>query len=242
MEERIKTHLESTAAPFQAMVSDVVTELKATTGKPVPESLITARRAQSLLDIDSIKGRTSLHVPLSTVDLHYSYKMKSEVYARLGLYSTITLLRKIVKKPEKDGQAAQIAALDQGLRRIKNEAEEYLVFHFENFRENFKFQYLLKLLNMASEHLHSLLIERFQSYEADMQTIENVVDKKGHDREEIIHFLENTTADVQRIQGEIEKERKLLGNLEMSGQKGLEETDQKSPPESDSLQHDQTSL
>jgi hypothetical protein len=242
MEERIKTHLESTAAPFQAMVSDVVTELKAATGKPVPESLITIRSAQSLLDIDAIKGRTGLHVPLSTVDLHYSYKIKSEAYARLGLYSTITFLRKIVKKPEKDDQAAQLTALDQGLRRIKNEAEEYLVFHFENFRENFKFQYLLKLLNTASEHLHSLLMERFQSYEADMQTMENVVDKKGHEREEIINFLENTSADALRIQGEIEKERKRLGGSEASEQKGLEDTDQKSPPEPDSLQHDQTTL
>jgi GTPase SAR1 family protein len=240
MEERIKTNLELTAAPFQAMVSDVVTELKVATGKPVPESLITVRSAQPLLDIDAIKARTGLHVPLSTVDLHYSYKMKSEAYARLGLYSTIKFLRKIVKKPEKDDQAAQITALDRGLRRIKNEAEEYLVFHFENFRENFKFQYLLKFLNKASEHLHSLLMERFQSYEADMQTMENVVDKKGHEREEIIHFLENTTVDVQRIQGEIEKERKRLGGLEASEQKGLEDTDQKSPPGSDSLQHDQT--
>jgi t-SNARE complex subunit (syntaxin) len=242
MEERIKTHLESTAAPFQAMVSDVVTELKAATGKPVPESLITVRSAQPLLDIDAIKARTGLHVPLSTLDLHYSYKMKSEVYARLGLYSTIKFLRKIVKKPEKDDQAAQITALDRGLRRIKNEAEEYLVFHFENFRENFKFQYLLKLLNTTSEHLHSLLMERFQSYEADMQTMENVVDKKGHEREEIIHFLENTTADIRRIQGEIEKERKRLEGSEASEQKGLEDTDQKSPPESDSPRHDQTTL
>jgi hypothetical protein len=85
-------------------------------------------------------------------------------------------------------------------------------------------------------------MERFQSYEADMQTMENVVDKKGHEREEIIHFLENTTADIRRIQGEIEKERKRLEGSEASEQKGLEDTDQKSPPESDSPRHDQTTL
>jgi GTPase SAR1 family protein len=210
MEDLIKARLESVTNPFQAMISEAVSELKAAVGKSVPESLKSSLNAPPVLNIEEVKENENIRFPVSASALQYSTKIKSEAYARLGFYSTIKFIRKIMKKPESDEQAAQLSALDSGLKRIKAETEEYLTFHFENYRENLKFLYLLKLLHAGSEHLQSLLMERFQFYGADMNTIEKLVVKEEHEREELVRSLDKFAEDARHIQEMIASERERV--------------------------------
>jgi hypothetical protein len=105
-------------------------------------------------------------------------------------------------------------ALADGVRLIKRETEKSIVFHFENYRENFKFQYVSRLLDASAENLHQLLIERFQSYSTDMRSMEKTVEKKGSDREEMIGFLEQVTDDIQRIQESVAGMRKAIEKVD----------------------------
>jgi hypothetical protein len=120
------------------------------------------------------------------------------------------LFKKALKKQQENEQEEQLQALNDGIKLIKRETEKSITFHFENYRENFKFQYAAKLIEAAAANLHQLLMEQYQSYNADIKAMEKVVEKKGKDREDMIDFLEDVAENSHRIQMTIEKARERL--------------------------------
>ncbi len=210
VDARIQASLESVALPFYSMVSDDIAGLKATIGKPSGGKSRTAHKREKLLNIDALKQITGLTLPLSTAALKYSAKIKTETLMRLGLYSAIKLFKKVLKKNQEQEKEEQMRALADGFKLIKSETEKLIVFHFENYRENFKFQYVSKLVEAASKHLHQILMERFQTFNTDLRTIEEVMKKKGSDREEMINFLDSVSVDVRRIKKSIDKCRAAI--------------------------------
>ncbi len=214
MDNTIKTSLESVAGPFQEMTSEELAELKASVSSSAEEDETDAPSGQGLLDINALKQITGISLPSSTAALQYTTKVKTEAVMRLGLYSTITLVKKVFKKPPKEEHEEQLHALADGFKLIKRETENSIVFHFENYRENFKFQYAARLLEAASAQLHQLLMERFQSYDTNISALEKMVQKKGKDRDEMTIFLGNAYKDINKIQNTINKCR---GALEFHG-------------------------
>ncbi|NOZ68681.1 MAG: hypothetical protein GXP46_05440 [Deferribacteres bacterium] len=210
VDARIQESLESVALPFYSMVSDDIAELKATIGKPSGKEGKTPGEKENLLNINALKQITGLSLPLSTAAIRYSAKIKTETLMRLGIYSAIKLFKKVLKKTQDQEREEQMRALADGFKLIKSETEKLIVFHFENYRENFKFQYASKLVDAASKHLHQILMERFQSFNTDLRTMEEVMKKKGSDREEMINFLDSVSVDVRRIKKSIDKCRAAI--------------------------------
>ena len=85
-----------------------------------------------------------------------------------------------------------------------------MFFHFENYRENFKFQYAAKLIEAASEYLYALLMERYESYNTDIKTLETVIEKKGGNREFMIHFLSGIGENLRNLHKSIDGIRERL--------------------------------
>ncbi len=210
IEDRIQTHLDNVARPFQVLASDVVAELKTVTITPNMKSAVSARNSQNLLNMDALKRVAGLSLPSSTAALRYSTKLRTEAVMRLGFYSVVKLFKKVFKKPLKNEKEEQMSALADSVGIIKRETEKSIVFHFENYRENFKFQYVSKLIEAAAEHLHQILMERYRSYDADLMTMEKVMEKKGLDRENMIDFLDRVAEDALRIKGTIDRAREKL--------------------------------
>ncbi|MCK5505470.1 MAG: dynamin family protein [Thermodesulfovibrionia bacterium] len=205
IEDRIKTTLESAAGPYYAMASDDITELKAAIGSLNMGNNALAGNRKSLLDMDVIKQVSGLTLPSTIAALQYSAKVRTEALMRLGLYSTITLFKRIIKKSRKSERDEQVRALVDGFKLIKRETEESVIFHFENYRENFKFQYVSRLVEAAADYLHRLLMERYQSYDTDLMTMEELIKKKGAEREDIIDFLDRVAFDAQHLQETVDK-------------------------------------
>ncbi len=210
VDARIQESLESVALPFYSMVSDDIAELKATIGRSSGKDGKARREKENLLNINALKQITGLSLPLSTAAIRYSAKIKTETLMRLGIYSAIKLFKKVLKKTRDQEREEQMRALADGFKLIKSETEKLIVFHFENYRENFKFQYASKLVDAASKHLHQILMERFQSFNTDLRTMEEVMKKKGSDREEMINFLDSVSVDVRRIKKSIDKCRAAI--------------------------------
>ncbi len=213
MDNMIKSSLESVSGPFQEMASEELAELKASVISPEEDSETDAP-SKGLLDMNALKQITGISLPSSTAALQYTTKVKTEAVMRLGLYSTITLVKKMFKKPPKEEKEEQLHALADGFKLIKRETENSILFHFENYRENIKFQYAARLLEAAAAQLHQLLMERFQSYDTNISTLEKMVQKKGKDREEMTLFLGSTAKDILKIRDTINKCR---GALEFHG-------------------------
>ena len=208
MEEKIQSSLEAVARPYRTMASEDISELKeAVSNADIEDNSISEK---NILDINALKRITGLTPPSSAATLQYSAKLRTEAFIRLGFYSTVKLIKKAFKKPIKDEEEEKLRALTDGFMLIKRETEKSIVFHFENYRENFKFQYISKLLDTAATHLHQLLMERFQSYDTNIRAMENLIEKKGKDREELISFLDRISEDATRIQMEIKTARDTI--------------------------------
>ena len=209
MEESIQSSLEGVARPYRTMASEGISELKEAVSSADIENNDNGMSEKNLLDINALKRITGLTPPSSTATLKYSAKLRTEAFIRLGFYSTVKLIKKVFKKPMKD-EEEKLHALTDSFKLIKRETEKSIVFHFENYRENFKFQYISRLLDAAATHLHQLLMERFQSYDTNIKAMENIIEKKGKDREELIRFLDRVSENATRIQMEIKSARETI--------------------------------
>ncbi len=209
LDKMIKTSLESVAGPFQDMASEEIAELKASVNR-TSAAAKNSSTEEGLLNMNSLKQITGISLPSSTTAIQYTAKVKTEAMMRLGLYSTVTLVKKVFKKPPKEENEEQVHALTDGFNLIKRETEGAIVFHFENLRENIKFQYASKLLDASAAQLNQILMERFQSYEANINDLEKVAQKKGDEREAMMSFLRDVSREVQHIRDSITKCRGAL--------------------------------
>jgi len=211
---KIRKTFESVSRSFQTMASGGIDDLKSSmVNSDLEEEKLSLFR-QSLMDLDSIKKIAGIKLPSSSATLQYSAKIRTEALVRLGLYSMTKLFKKVLKKPVKHEMEEQMKALVDGFHLIKRETEKSIVFHFENYRENFKFQYISKLIDAVSEYLRQRLMERFRSYHSDISTLEKVMEKKGQDKEYMIEFLKELDADIKRLKVVIDINR---GKLVKSG-------------------------
>jgi len=209
VEYRIRKHMDSVSIPYYSMASEDIAELKASISSP-DEKVSPSRNVQSLLDLDALKQSTGLTLPSSSTAIRYSAKLKTEAMVRLGFYSVRNLFKKALKKAPEDEKDEHVRALADGVKIIKSETEASLVFHFENYRENFKFQYVAKLIEAASEYLYTLLMERYEAYNTDIKALEKVIEKKGGDREFMIHFLNGIGENLRNLHNKIDGIRDRL--------------------------------
>jgi GTPase SAR1 family protein len=209
VENRIRKHMDSVSIPYYSMASEDIAELKASISSP-DEKISQSRNVQGLLDLDALKQSTGLTIPSSSTAIRYSAKLKTEAMVRLGFYSVRNLFKKALKKAPENEKDEHVRALADGVKIIKSETEDSLVFHFENYRENFKFQYVAKLIEAASEYLYALLMERYETYNTDIKALETVIEKKGGNREYMIHFLNGTGENLRTLHNSIDGIRDRL--------------------------------
>ena len=210
-EDKVRKTFEAVSGSFQTMASGDIDDLKSTIVNSSMEKEKLSLFGQNLMDLDSIKRIAGLKLPSSSATLQYSAKIRTEALVRLGLYSVTKLFKKVLKKPVKHEMEEQMKALADGFDLIKGETVKSIEFHFENYRENFKFQYISRLVEAASEYLRQRLTERFQSYHSDIHSIEKVMEKKGQDKEYMIEFLKELDSDIKRLKVVIDINRgKLL--------------------------------
>lgn len=209
IENRVRTSLESVAGPYHSMASDDIAELKLAIDD-IDIKNNTRHNKKNLLDLDAIKQTSGLALPSTTAALQYSAKVRTEAVLRLGLYSAVNLFKRVLKKSPEEEKEEQIHALADGFQLIKRETEKSIHFHFENYRENFKFQYISKLIDEAAKYVHNVLMERYQSYDADLTAMEEMMKKKGSDRGDMVDFLEKVTLDARLNQKAIDKCRNVI--------------------------------
>jgi len=159
------------------------------------------------LDLEDVKKVAGLKLPTAATSMRYSAKVRTEAVVRLGIYSVLKFFKKAFKKPLQNEKEEQMLALSAGVKRMKAETEKAVLFHFKNYRENFKFQYAFKLVDFAASHLHRTLLERLRAYDTDLTELTRVMETRGDEREQLIALLDKTSAELQKIEHDLEKVR-----------------------------------
>lgn len=202
-EMRINEYLDSISTSFDVMVQDAIIEYNEMMGNFGINSFRKNQENIGLPDIDSIKSVTGLALPPAVASMNYTAKIKTEAVIRLGFYTVLKFFKKILKKPLQTKNEEQVLALKDGVLRMKRETEKLVVFHFKDYQENIKFQYIYKIIEAASNSLYETLIDRFQVYGTDLSNIVKLINNKLINKQQVSEILKNMEQTSMGIDGRI---------------------------------------
>jgi hypothetical protein len=186
------------AEPFQGMTADIIAAYEDIIPNGADSRSIGAYPLETP-DVAATKRLAGLALPSASTPLRYSARIKTEAVARLGFYRIVKLFKRALRKPLAGAREDELAALKDGLRRIKRETEKSIRFSFKNYRENLKYQYVVKLIDAVAEHLHQTLRERFDAFSTDLETLTELVKQTDIDRDRAVAQLESMAADLHDI-------------------------------------------
>lgn len=202
-EARIKEYFDSIAGPFDVMIQDANAEYNSMIGSLEIKRSQTNQKRIELADIGAIKDITGLAFPPAVASMRYTAKMKSDAVIRLGFYTVIKILKRLFKKPIQSKNEDEIRALRGGVLRVKRETERSIVFHFKDYQENIKFQYINKLVEAVSKSLYESLLDRFQAYVTDLSNIVELINNKLIDKKQATEILKEMEQSSREIDDRI---------------------------------------
>jgi len=198
-EARIKEYFDSIAGPFDVMIQDANAEYNSMIGSLEIKRSQNNQKRIELADIGAIKDITGLAFPPAVASMRYTAKMKSDAVIRLGFYTVIKILKRLFKKPIQSKNEDEIRALRGGVLRVKRETERSIVFHFKDYQENIKFQYINKLVEAVSKSLYESLLDRFQAYVTDLSNIVELINNKLIDKKQATEILKEMEQSSREI-------------------------------------------
>jgi GTPase SAR1 family protein len=217
-ENTLREYFRTVAAPYQGMVRDALDRYEDALSQ---FGLCGAEEKWTLNldpDLDALKQAAKLSLQPAAAVLRYSANIRTEAILRLGVYSLVRAMRKLLKKPVSQDKAEQLRALHDGVRRMKQETERSILAHFKDYQENVKFQYLLRLTDMIAARLLEMLIESFQGYSADLKQVAAAIGNNRSDKERLDSTLMTIEREIVTLKEKIQQARKGIGRLRGSDQ------------------------
>jgi hypothetical protein len=141
-------------------------------------------------ELETIRKVAGLALPPAAATMRYSAQVKSAAVLRFGFYKVVNLVRRALKKPADKARQEQFLALASGIKRMKHETERAVVFHLKDYKENIKFQYLLKLADASAAALLQRMLERFQHQGADLTRLVDRLTEQGLDKAAVTSALD----------------------------------------------------
>jgi hypothetical protein len=215
-ETRIKEYLDSITGPFDVMVQDAIVEYSSMMGNLGINSSRKSLKRIALPDFDSIKDITGLALPPAVASMRYTAKMKTEAVMRLGFYTVVKFFKKLLKKPIQSKNEQEVLALKDGVLRMKRETEKSVFYHFKDYQENIKFQYIYKLIEAASNSLYETLTDRSRAYVADLSNIVELINNKLIDKQQASEILKEMEQTSIGIDGRINIIREKIELIELT--------------------------
>ncbi len=202
-EERMRREMETVVAPFDEMGRDSLQAYERDLGGAEAASGPPGGQALQLPDLEIVRRRAGIRLPAARMTMRYSARIRAEVVAHYGVFSLVRLARRLLRSGEAGGNRDVARALGHSVRRIKREMEKSMRASFLDYRENIKFQYLLKLLDAFSESIRQELAGRFQSYDADLARLSELAAGTHEKRRRIAGTLADMAAGCDAVEARI---------------------------------------
>lgn len=210
-EKEFGQHLESVAGPYDVMIQDAIAEFSRSLADiGIPPMGATGNRLV-LPGMAAIKRTAGVQFPPAVMTMQYSAKIKTEAVLRLGFYTVLTLLKRVFKKPMQSEREKEINALSDSIRRMRREMQESVVSHFIDYKENIKFQYIIKLVDAVSNTVKETLLNRFQSYVDSLLQMMSLIDTKQLDEAHASEVLDEMEGRTTEIQADLQQIRATTG-------------------------------
>ncbi|MBW1842511.1 MAG: hypothetical protein JRI75_12085, partial [Deltaproteobacteria bacterium] len=209
-EGKIKDDMGSIVGPYDTMVQDAIVEYNTAMGDFGFSRFLENREKVKMTDLDYVKGTIGLTLPPLAANMRYSTKIKTEAVVRLGFYAVVNIFKRWFRQPIQNKNEEAVYALKDGVSRMKSETEKSILFLFKNYRENLKFQYIIKLLEAASNSLYDVLLDRFQAYVTDLSKVEGLIGEKRVDKKQVSEMLKDMERATRRANEKINEIREKI--------------------------------
>ncbi len=212
-EKILITYLDEIAGPYAVMIDEALVQY----ANAMDEGKIPRQRASSPIsigpDLETIRKVAGLSLPPAAATMHYSAQIKTEAVMRFGFYKIVNLVKKAMNKSADKVHQEQFLALASGVKRMKRETERSIMFHLKDYKENIKFQYLLKLADAAAAALYRQMLERFQHHGADLSKLVELMVEQRLDKEKVSASLDRMGESSRHLQEKIGRLKTELQQL-----------------------------
>jgi GTPase SAR1 family protein len=125
---------------------------------------------------DNFSLEQAFEIPSALDSLNYNVVLRSSALAGSSVVFFKNLINRLFKsKASVSDETVKI--IEKGLLKIKKETESSIKNHFLNYRENLKFQYILKFSEQVMDVYCKSLIESLDSYVNDFSDILEIMEK-----------------------------------------------------------------
>jgi hypothetical protein len=212
-EKSLMGYLDEIAGPYGAMIDEALAQYTSA----MDEGKKPQRRESPPIgfgsDLESIRKMAGLSLPPAAATMHYSAQIKTEAVMRFGFYKIVNLVKKAMRKSADKVHHEQFLALASGVKRMKRETERSVLFHLKDYKENIKFQYMLKLADAAAAALYGQMLERFQHHGADLSRLVTLIGEQRLDKENVSASLDRMRDASRSLQEKIGDLKSDLGRL-----------------------------
>lgn len=215
-EEKIENVFDQVSGPYSLMIQDALDQHQRTAEKlgiSVEQSPF--KRIQCP-GIALVKSDTHLSIPPLVTTMRYSARIKTEAVLRLGFYSTLRGVRKLLKKKTERELDSAVRSLDDSVRRIKEQIQESITAHFMDYKENFKYQYLFKLADAVSGNLYEALVDRMRAFTGNLSDLSSLIENKRMAKDRIVNEFVSVEKSVSALLDQIREAEGFVDNQSLS--------------------------
>ncbi|HSO19724.1 MAG TPA: hypothetical protein VLT88_09720, partial [Desulfosarcina sp.] len=212
-EKHLTDYLDEIAGPYGAMIDEALAQY----GDAMEERRLPRQRAvpDRRIEADMAAARriAGLSLPPAAATMRYTAQIKTEAVMRFGFYKVVNLLRKAFKQKTDRAHQERFLALASGVKRMKRETERSILFHLKDYKENIKYQYMLKLVDAAAAALYQRVVERFHHHGADLSRLVALIGEQRLVKEKISASLDDLDDASRSLQERIRQIRSDLQQL-----------------------------
>jgi hypothetical protein len=202
-QKEIARYFETMTRPYQSMLSDAHDQYVRIMKKLGVSINIEDQPRIEIPDIDVLMQQSELNPPKLATTMRYSAKIKTAAILRLGVYSLQRNLKKILKKPASKRAEVVRQALSGGTRQMKKETLKSVVEQLNDYRENLKFAFLLKLVESSADNFSALMVDRFQLFFTDLAAVAERLDSTKTDKQRTSKILKDMDQSIAEVKGSI---------------------------------------
>lgn len=202
-ETELAAYFQEVAEPYKTMVRNTLAQFEETLSQFGLDSASEKWSFDLVPDLEAIKQSTGIKLPPAAATMRYSAQIKTDAIIRFGVYSVLRWIRKAFKKPAGNRVEEGTRALRDGVRRMRKETERSILAHFIDYRENIKFQYMMRLADIAGVRLYEALTDHFHAYLSDLKSLLTSIGNERTDKEQIEASLGSVEQTIAAIKARI---------------------------------------
>ena len=215
-EKRVEEVFEHVSGPYGLMIHDAIDQHQRTMEKL---GISIGKRPFKTVrspNVALVRSDAQLSIPHLAGTMQYTTRIKTEAILRLGFYSTLNGVKKLLKKPVAEGPHSAMRSLEDSVRRIKEQMQESITNHFMDYKENLKYQYFFKLVDAMSERLYESLMDRMTALAGSLVDMKSLIENQRVTKDHLVRQFASMQTPLTAVLDQIRDVETLMESQSIS--------------------------